>query len=217
MNAGTYIKNSGKAIPGKSNVYSLLKRLLDLFVAGAVFLLLFPLIFLIYMALYLSNKGRPLFIQERVGKDERIFPLIKFRTMSEEKDEHGKLLPDADRLTVVGSFLRKTSLDELPQLVNVMKGDMSLVGPRPLLPKYLPRYSQQQARRHQVKPGITGWAQINGRNAVPWPQRLEMDVYYVDNQSFLLDLKILLATIRKVFLQDGISSNTSATMEEFLG
>lgn len=157
------------------------------------------------------------FTQERPGKDGKIFKVIKFKTMTDERDAEGNLLPDAVRLTKVGSFVRSTSIDELPQLINVLKGDMALIGPRPLLPQYLPLYSKEQARRHEVRPGITGWAQVNGRNAISWSKKFKLDVWYVDHCSFLLDLKIVFMTIRKVFIREGISSDTSATMEVFTG
>ena len=182
----------------------------------SVFLLL-PLFFLVSSALALVNKGTPFFTQIRPGKDEKLFKLIKFKTMTDEKDENGNLLPDKDRLTKVGKFIRSTSLDELPQLINVLKGDMSLIGPRPLLVKYLSRYSKEQRRRHEVRPGITGWAQVNGRNAISWEEKLSLDVYYVDNMSFSLDLKIFYLTLIKVLKRSDISSETSSTMEEFLG
>lgn len=215
MNAGQFLQKSNDL--SLVYYYPIIKKTLDLLVALSVLIFFLPLLVFITLALAIVNKGKPLFVQERVGKNEKVFRLFKFRTMTDERDEFGKFLPDAHRLTSIGTFLRKTSLDELPQLVNVIKGDMSLVGPRPLLPKYLPRYSRRQAMRHRVRPGITGWAQINGRNSVPWEERFELDVYYVGNQSFTLDLHILLATIKRVLVREGISSSTSATMEEFLG
>ena len=156
-------------------------------------------------------------MQQRPGKKGKIFKVIKFKTMTDECDVNGDLLPDEKRLTNVGKFLRSTSMDELPQLINVLKGDMALIGPRPLLPQYLPLYDKEQARRHEVRPGITGWAQVNGRNAISWTKKFELDVWYVDHCSFLLDLKIILLTIKKVFVREGISSETSATMEYFTG
>ena len=168
--------------------------------------------------LHLANKGAgAFFYQERPGKNSRIFRVTKFKTMTDECDAEGKLLTDAQRLTKVGKFVRSTSIDELPQLFNVLKGNMSLIGPRPLLVKYLPLYNAEQARRHEVKPGITGWAQINGRNAISWEEKFKLDVWYVDNMSFLLDIKILLKTVYNVFKREGISSDTSATMEAFRG
>ena len=162
-------------------------------------------------------KGNPFFTQERPGKDEKIFKLIKFRTMTNAKDKDGNLLSDADRLTRYGKFLRNTSLDELPELFNILKGDMSVIGPRPLLVQYLPRYNEYQHRRHEVKPGLSGWAQVNGRNAISWEDKFNYDVEYVDNYSMLMDIKILFMTILNVLKREGISSETSATMEEFMG
>jgi lipopolysaccharide/colanic/teichoic acid biosynthesis glycosyltransferase len=165
----------------------------------------------------IANKGEAFFIQKRPGKDAKIFEIIKFKSMNDKKGSDGELLPDGERITKVGQFVRKTSLDEIPQLFNVLKGDMSLIGPRPLLIQYLPLYSEEQRKRHNLRPGITGWAQVNGRNTVPWPRRFELDVWYVDHISFLLDLKILWLTFLKVLKRDGISSETSATMEFFAG
>lgn len=173
---------------------------------------------MLWIWLSLANKGAgALFFQERPGKDEKIFRVIKFKTMNDRRDASGKLLPDAQRLTRVGKFVRSTSLDEIPQLLNVIKGDMSLIGPRPLLVQYLPLYNETQRRRHEVRPGITGWAQVNGRNAISWQQKFAYDVWYVDHISLSLDCKILLKTIRKVFKREGISSDTSVTMEAFKG
>jgi undecaprenyl phosphate N,N'-diacetylbacillosamine 1-phosphate transferase len=169
------------------------------------------------MLLTIANQGIPLFLQERPGKNNRIFKVIKFRTMNNRRDQDGILLSDQVRLTTVGKFVRSTSLDELPQLFNVLKGEMSLIGPRPLLVKYLPLYSETQSRRHEVRPGITGWAQVNGRNAIAWNQKFELDVWYVDNVSATLDFKILILTLKKVLIREGISSDTSATMEPFRG
>ena len=180
-------------------------------------IVLSPLFVLIVALLALVNKGQPFFTQDRPGRHNRIFRLIKFRSMNNKRDEHGKLLPDAQRLTPIGRFIRSASLDELPQLLNVLKGDMSLIGPRPLLIKYLDRYTPEQARRHEVRPGITGWAQVNGRNTISWEEKFTLDVWYVDNMSFTLDLKILWMTVKKVFRREGISSGSSATMEEFRG
>jgi len=167
--------------------------------------------------LTISNQGSPFFFQVRPGLNNKLFKVIKFKTMNDKKDQFGHLLPDADRLTKLGSFIRKASLDEFPQLLNVLKGDMSLVGPRPLLVEYLPLYSKEQASRHLVKPGITGWAQVNGRNAISWEQKFILDVWYVENQSFLLDIKILFLTVLKVFMRDGISSADTVTMSKFTG
>ncbi len=193
------------------------KRLFDLVVAVPAFLLLSPLFLLVAAMLAVANRGTPFFFQRRPGKNERVFRVIKFKTMNDRRDRMGDLLPDEDRITPVGGFVRKTSLDEIPQLLNVILGDMSLVGPRPLLVDYLPLYNAEQRRRHEVKPGITGWAQVNGRNAITWKQKFIFDVWYVDHMSFLLDLKILLLTVKKVFKSEGISSSTSATMERFTG
>ncbi len=168
-------------------------------------------------ALFILNRGKVWFTQERPGKNGKIFTVVKFRTMTDQRDQHGNLLPDEKRLTTVGSFIRKTSIDELPQLFNVVKGEMSFVGPRPLLVEYLPLYNKDQQRRHHATPGITGWAQVNGRNTVSWPQKFAFDVWYVDNISFWLDIKILLLTVMKVFKAEGINSATSVTMEKFHG
>lgn len=194
------------------------KRLIDVCIAlVALSILLIPLAF-ITLWLYFANKGAGVFFaQERPGKNGKIFKVIKFKTMTDERDVEGNLLPDADRLTKVGRFVRSTSIDELPQLINVLKGDMALIGPRPLLPQYLPLYSPEQARRHEVRPGITGWAQIHGRNAISWTKKFEYDVWYVDHCSFLLDLKIVFLTIKKVFIREGISQEGQATMEFFNG
>lgn len=195
-----------------------IKRLLDFSIVLVALLVIWPVLLCITIWLHFANKGAgAFFTQERPGKGGKIFKVIKFKTMTDEKDADGNLLPDDQRLTRVGRFVRSTSIDELPQLINVLKGDMSLIGPRPLLPQYLPLYSAEQARRHEVRPGITGWAQCNGRNAISWTKKFELDVWYVDNCSFLLDVKILLMTIKKVFVREGISSATSATMEYFDG
>ncbi len=194
------------------------KRIIDFCIAFvALSVLLLPLV-LIALWLHFANKGAGVFFfQERPGKNGKIFKVIKFKSMTDERDAEGKLLPDAKRLTHVGKFVRATSIDELPQLINVLKGDMALIGPRPLLPQYLSLYSKEQARRHEVRPGITGWAQVNGRNAISWSKKFELDVWYVDHCSFLLDLKIIFLTLKKVFLRKDISSNTSVTMEAFTG
>lgn len=176
-----------------------------------------PITLIITALLYVANDGKPFFFQLRPGKNERIFKLVKFKTMNDKQDIAGNLLPDEQRLTSIGKFVRKTSLDELPQLINVLLGHMSLVGPRPLLVDYLPLYNTHQRHRHDVKPGITGWAQVNGRNAISWQQKFNFDVWYVQNQSFGLDCKILLLTVLKVFKSEGISSATAATMEMFRG
>ena len=177
-----------------------------------------PILFLITLWLHFDNKGAgAFFTQERPGRNGKIFKVIKFKTMTDERDVNGDLLPDEQRLTKVGKLIRSTSVDELPQLINVLKGDMALIGPRPLLPQYLPLYNKEQARRHEVRPGITGWAQVNGRNAISWAKKFELDVWYVDHCSFILDLRIIVLTIKKVFVREGISSETSATMEPFTG
>ena len=193
------------------------KRLIDIIIVLGVFVIFSPIMILLMILLYVSNNGKPFFIQKRPGKNERVFTVIKFRTMNDTRDKEGNLLPDSQRLTLVGKFIRKTSLDELPQLINVLKGDMSLVGPRPLLVEYLPLYDDFQRRRHEVRPGITGWAQVNGRNALEWPQRFAHDVWYIDHLSFGLDLKILFLTLLKIFKAEGINPRTSATMEKFKG
>jgi len=194
------------------------KRIFDLIIALISLILSSPLIIVTFTVLsYLNNSFKVFFIQKRPGKNSKIFKLYKFKTMSDKKDNNGNLLPDKDRITPIGKFIRATSLDEIPQLLNVIKGDMSLIGPRPLLVAYLPLYSKEQARRHEVRPGITGWAQVNGRNAISWQQKFEYDVWYVDNQSFWLDMKILWLTFLKVVKRSDISSSTSSTMEKFTG
>lgn len=192
------------------------KRLIDVTAAVLVLIFFSPLFIGVYLLLILSQNSA-FFTQDRPGKNGKIFKLIKFKTMSDKRDAQGNLLPDAERITKVGKWVRSTSLDELPQLINVLKGDMSLIGPRPLLIKYLPLYSETQKRRHEVKPGITGWAQVNGRNAISWNKKFEYDVWYVDHLSFLLDCKIVWRTIKKVIIREGISSDTSVTMEPFKG
>jgi undecaprenyl phosphate N,N'-diacetylbacillosamine 1-phosphate transferase len=172
---------------------------------------------MVTISLYIANRGEPFFFQPRPGKNGKIFKVIKFKTMNDGKDANGNLLPDNERLTPIGSFVRKTSLDEIPQLLNVIKGEMSLIGPRPLLIQYLPLYNAHQARRHEVRPGITGWAQVNGRNSISWQQKFDYDVWYVDNVSFTLDLKILFLTLKKVFVQEGISADGHVTIEPFKG
>lgn len=194
-----------------------IKRFLDLILSLIGFIVLFPVFALITLLLCISNKGKPFFTQLRPGKDEKIFKIIKFRTMNDKRDETGKLLPDSERLTAIGKIVRKTSLDEIPQLLNVIIGDMSLIGPRPLLIQYLPLYNEQQKSRHEVRPGITGWAQVNGRNAISWQQKFDYDVWYVENCSFDLDVRIIFRTIYKIFVHEGISSDTSVTMEAFRG
>lgn len=196
---------------------NLLKPLCDRLTAIMAFLILSPVFVVVMIFLALVNDGKPFFTQRRPGKNGNIFKIIKFKTMNDKKDATGKLLADEIRLTSLGKFIRKTSLDELPQLLNVIKGDMSLVGPRPLLPEYLHLYTPEQARRHDVKPGITGWAQVNGRNAISWEEKFKLDVWYVENQSLLLDLRILFKTVKKVVISEGISSDTTVTMERFEG
>ncbi len=192
-----------------------IKRIFDLSASLVLFMLLLPVFLLITCILFIVMRGQPFFFQVRPGKDTKLFELIKFKTMNEAKDAKGELLPDAKRLTAIGSFLRKTSLDEIPQLLNVIKGDMSLIGPRPLLEEYLPIYSPLQARRHEVLPGITGWAQVNGRNSISWDKKFAYDVWYVDHVSFLTDLRIILLTIRKVIASEGINSTDMVMMEKF--
>ena len=194
------------------------KRVIDFILVFYVLALIWPILLLVALWLHFANKGTGgFFTREGPGKNGKIFKVIQFKTITDERDADGNLLPDAQRLTKVGRFVRSTSIDELPQLINVLKGDMSIVGPRPLLTKYLPLYSKKQARRHEVRPGITGWAQVNGRNAISWTRKFELDVWYVNHCSFLLDLKIIFMTIKKVFVREGISSETSVTMEAFTG
>ena len=194
------------------------KRLIDFTLSLIGFIIISPVFVLVWIWLTIANKGAgALFFQERPGKGEKIFKVIKFKTMTDERDASGNLLPDAERLTGVGRFVRSTSLDEIPQLINVIKGDMSLIGPRPLRTYYLPLYSETQKRRHDVRPGITGWAQVNGRNTISWTKKFELDVYYVDNLSLLFDLKIFFLTIKKVFIREGISQEGNVTTESFNG
>lgn len=193
------------------------KRILDFALSLTALAVLSPVLLVLTVLGAVLMKGNPFFTQLRPGKDEKIFRLIKFRTMTCETDEHGKLLPDEKRLTKYGRFLRSTSLDELPELINILKGDMSIVGPRPLLVKYLPLYNEEQRHRHDVRPGLTGYAQVNGRNAISWEEKFRLDVEYVRNISFLMDMKIVFGTVGKIFKREGISSETSATMEEFKG
>ena len=193
------------------------KPIADFFAALIGLILLSPLFLLITILLFIANNGKPFFFQLRPGKNGRIFKIVKFKTMNDKKDFNGQLLSDAKRLTAIGSFVRKTSLDEIPQLINVLKCDMSLVGPRPLLTNYLHLYSDFQNRRHDVKPGITGWAQVNGRNAISWEKKFEYDVWYVEHISFILDLKILFRTMLKVIKSDGINAANAATIEPFNG
>ena len=199
-------------------MYRGIKKIADRIISLVALLVLLPLTTLLVMVLRLSHgKNGVFFQQKRIGLNQKEFHVLKFKSMSDEKDKAGNLLPDQDRMTAVGTFLRKTSLDELPQLFNVLKGDMSLIGPRPLLPKYLPLYSKEQNRRHEVKPGITGWAQVNGRNNISWKKKFELDVWYVDNQSFLLDLKILWMTLIKVIKRKDITTEDPAQFQPFNG
>lgn len=194
------------------------KRIIDFGVTLCVLFLIWPFLLLIIVFLYFANRGSGVFFtQKRPGRNSKIFKVIKFKTMTDERDKDGKLLPDEKRLTKVGRVVRSLSIDELPQLLNVLKGDMAFVGPRPLLPKYLPLYSDEQFRRHEVRPGITGWAQINGRNNISWTKKFEYDVWYVDHVSFWLDLKILFLTVKKVFMGEGISKEGEATTVPFDG
>lgn len=196
------------------------KRVIDFTIVLIALLIIWPVLLVIYIWLTIANKGAgAIFYQERPGKDAKIFKVIKFKTMTDERDADGNLLPDAQRLTKVGKFVRSTSIDELPQLINVLKGDMALIGPRPLLVKYLPLYSKEQDRRHEVRPGITGWAQCNGRNAISWTKKFELDVWYVDHCSFFLDVKIIFLTIKKVLVRDGINQEGGewVTMDPFNG
>ena len=194
------------------------KRSIDFTLSLIGLIILSPVFGVLWLLLSIANKvAGAFFTQERPGKDEKIFRVIKFKTMTDERDAEGNLLPDAQRLTKIGKFIRSTSLDEIPQLLNVIRGDMSLIGPRPLLVQYLPLYSERQKRRHEVRPGITGWAQVNGRNAISWGEKFKLDVWYVENISLGLDIRILFLTIKKVFVREGINSDTSATMEAFKG
>jgi lipopolysaccharide/colanic/teichoic acid biosynthesis glycosyltransferase len=194
-----------------------LKRIID-FILGLIgFILLSPIFFIVLILLMINNQGKPFFFQKRPGKHGKIFKVIKFKTMNDKKGANGELLPDVDRLTKLGIFVRKTSLDEIPQLLNVLKGDMSLIGPRPLLPEYLPLYSEAQKVRHDVKPGITGWAQVNGRNAISWKKKFEYDIWYVENLSFILDVKILFKTVVKVIKSEDINTENQATTTRFEG
>lgn len=192
--------------------------MIDFILVFCVLAVIWPILLVITIWLHFANKGAgAFFMQERPGKHGKVFKVIKFKTMTDERDADGNLLPDAERLTKVGRFVRSTSIDELPQLLNVLKGDMALIGPRPLLVQYLPLYDETQARRHEVRPGITGWAQVNGRNAISWAKKFELDVWYVDHCSLLLDLKIIFLTIKKVLVREGISQAGNATMEAFNG
>ena len=193
------------------------KRVLDFFLSLCGLFIFSPLLLIITLLLAVVNKGAPFFFQKRPGYNGKTFTIIKFKTMTDKKEENGELLPDFERITSVGNFVRKYSLDEIPQLVSVLKGDMSLIGPRPLLIKYLPLYTKEQMKRHDVKPGVTGWAQVNGRNSISWEEKFELDVYYVKNLTFKLDLKILLMTVVKVFKSEGVNNDEKTTMLEFTG
>lgn len=201
------------------NLYkSFFKRGIDIIASAGGLVVVSPILAITTIWLHFANKGAgAFFLQERPGKDGKIFKVVKFKTMTDERDANGELLKDAQRLTKVGRFVRSTSIDELPQLWNVLKGDMSLIGPRPLLVKYLSRYTPEQARRHEVRPGITGWAQVNGRNNISWDQKFALDVYYVDHLSFALDCKVILTTVKKVFMREDISATGEATIKEFFG
>ena len=194
-----------------------IKVVLDFVVAFLLMTLLSPILIIVTIGLYFVNDGSPFFFQLRPGQNEKLFKIIKFKTMTDKRDAQGKLLPDSERLTRLGKLVRKSSVDELPQLFNVLKSDMSIVGPRPLLPEYLPLYTKHQSRRHEVRPGITGWAQVNGRNAISWEEKFNFDVWYVENQSLTLDLNILLLTIKKVFAREGVNQTGEATTTRFKG
>lgn len=191
--------------------------MIDFLIAFIGLIFLSPVFVVVFLVLYFQNDGKPFFFQARPGLNEKMFRIIKFKTMTDKKDDKGNLLPDAERLTKIGSFVRQTSLDEIPQLINVLKGDMSLIGPRPLLPQYLPLYNELQKRRHEVRPGITGWAQVNGRNAISWAKKFELDVWYIDHLSFVMDCKIVIFTFKKVFKKEGINKEGQATTEVFNG
>ncbi len=194
-----------------------LKRFFDFTIALIGLICLSPVFMVVTIGLYFANQGKPFFFQARPGLNEKIFKIIKFKTMNDKKDAQGNLLSDAERLTPIGAFVRKTSLDEIPQLINVLKGDMSLIGPRPLLPQYIPLYNETQRKRHLVRPGITGWAQVNGRNAISWQKKFELDVWYVENLSFATDLNVFFTTFKKVFKSEGISADGHVTIEPFNG
>lgn len=199
-------------------MYRIVKSIIDKLSAALLLVLLVPILFMLCVLLLLSsNNSNIFFTQDRPGKDGKIFKLVKFKTMTDKRDSNGNLLPDEQRLTKIGRFIRSTSLDELPQLWNILKGDMSFIGPRPLLKEYIPLYNEHQARRHNVKPGMTGWAQVNGRNQISWQQKFDYDVWYVDNISFFLDLKIVILTIKKVIIRENINATDAATMQPFRG
>ena len=194
-----------------------IKSLIDILISFIIFVIVLPVLIIVSFLLFFANQGKPFFIQLRPGKNGELFKIIKFKTMNDKKDSNGKLLPDSERLTKIGSLVRKASVDEIPQLFNVLKGEMSLIGPRPLLPEYLAFYDEFQKRRHEVKPGITGWAQVNGRNTISWQQKFEYDIWYIENRSFLLDCKIVYLTIKKIFKREGVNATNSLTMEAFKG
>lgn len=191
--------------------------MIDFLIALIGLILLSPVFIVVTILLYFANQGKPFFFQARPGLNEKIFHIIKFKTMNDRKDEKGNFLPDSERLTPVGSFIRQTSLDELPQLINVLKGDMALIGPRPLLPQYLSLYNESQKRRHTIRPGITGWAQVNGRNAISWTKKFELDIWYIDHLSFETDCKVIFLTLKKVIKKEGINQAGQATAEVFNG
>jgi len=197
--------------------HKIIKPILDFSLAFFALLILSPILILATLFLAIVNNGKPFFIQSRPGKNEKLFNIIKFKTMNDKKDKQGNLLNDSKRLTTIGKIVRKTSIDELPQLINVIKGNMSLIGPRPLLPEYLPLYNKEQKKRHLVKPGITGWAQVNGRNTISWENKFKYDVWYVENISFITDVKIILKTIKKVLISEGVAAEGSATIGRFKG
>lgn len=193
------------------------KRIIDFLVALIGLIVLSPVFIVVTILLYIANQGKPFFFQARPGLNEKMFNIIKFKTMNDKKDSQGNYLPDSERLTPVGSFIRQTSLDELPQLINVLKGDMALIGPRPLLPQYLSLYNESQKRRHHIRPGITGWAQVNGRNAISWTKKFELDIWYIDNLSLATDVKVVMLTLKKVLKKEGINQVGQATTEAFNG
>ena len=194
-----------------------LKRVIDFLIALIALILLSPVFIVVTILLYFANEGKPFFVQARPGLNEKIFNIIKFKTMNDKKDSQGNYMPDSERLTLIGSFIRQTSLDELPQLINVLKGDMSLIGPRPLLPQYLSLYDESQRQRHNIRPGITGWAQVNGRNAISWTMKFELDIWYINNVSLATDCKVMFLTLKKVIKKEGVNQAQQATVEVFKG
>jgi lipopolysaccharide/colanic/teichoic acid biosynthesis glycosyltransferase len=194
-----------------------IKRIMDVSIAIMALLMLSPVLLIVFITLLISNNGKAFFFQTRPGKNEKPFDIIKFKSMNDKKDNQGNFLPFDQRITKMGAFIRKYSLDEIPQLFNVLKGDMSIIGPRPLLLDYLPLYNDRQKKRHNVKPGITGWAQVNGRNAITWKQKFNFDIWYVENLSFLIDIKILVLTLKKVIMKDGVNSQADLNMPTFMG